>query len=115
MKRLSSFCISDPPGPPVITERIPDMLSISVSWAKPLNDGGKMVLDYKIVLLDVNKKEQKLLKGITGNAYTLQDLRQNRNYTIIIYARNDVGYGKPANVTISTLEAGEISNLHLVG
>ncbi|XP_074633212.1 uncharacterized protein LOC141891999 isoform X2 [Acropora palmata] len=94
-----------PPGPPVITERIPDMLSISVSWAKPLNDGGKMVLDYKIVFLDVNKKEQKLLKGITGNAYTLQDLRQNRNYTIIIYARNDVGYGKPANVTISTLEA----------
>lgn len=91
------------------------MLSISVSWTKPVNDGGKMVLDYKIVLLDFNKKEQKLLKGITGNAYTLQDLRQNRNYTIIIYARNDVGYGKPANITIPTLEAGEISNLHLVG
>ena len=110
IKRLCFFCISDPPGPPVRIEPMPYMLSISVSWIKPLDDGGKMVLDYKIVLLDDNKRELKLFTRITANPYTLQNLRQNRNYTIIIYARNDIGYGKPANVTISTLEAGEISN-----
>ena len=49
-----------------------------------------------------------MLSGIKQNKYILQNLKHNRTYTLLLQAGNVVGYGKPANVTVSTLQAGKL-------
>ena len=102
------FHISVPPGPPVINKLVPDILSISATWNRSRDDGGSPILDYKITLFEVNADKQQRQSVVTGNNYTLRSLKHNRTYKIVIQARNVVGYGKSANATVATLEAGKI-------
>ena len=101
------FHVSVPPGPPVIKELTSDFLSISATWNRSRDDGGSPILAYRITLLDANKKEQQMQSGIKQNKYTFQNLKHNRTYTILLQAGNIVGYGKLANVSVSTLQAGK--------
>lgn len=102
-----------PPGPPVIKKLVPDMLSISMTWNKPRDDGGSIVLDYMITLLDANKTQRQMRNEITDSNYTIQNVKQNKTYMILIRARNVVGYGEPTNATVSTLEAARPVILHI--
>ena len=60
-----------------------------------------------ITLLDTNRRVLQQHNGIKRTSYTLENLQQNRTYTLMLQARNIAGYGKSANVTVATLEAGK--------
>ena len=96
--------ILDPPGQPIISKLVPDMLSISVHWNKSRNNGGSDILDHRIRLLDAENKEEQVYQGIRKNYFSLRNLRRNRTYVIVLQSRNVIGYGKEKNVTVSTLE-----------
>ena len=102
---FGSFSV--PPGPPVFSKLEPAMLSINIAWNRSRDDGGSPTLDYRIILLDANKNRIQVRSGINENNYTVRNVKHNRTYVILLQARNVVGYGNPANVTVSTLEAGQ--------
>ena len=51
--------------------------------------------------------------AITRTSLVIENLARNRTYIAEIQARNEVGYGKTANVTATTLLAGKGSLDHL--
>ena len=83
-------------------------MSISATWNRSRDNGGSPVLDYNITLLEANSSVQQSQSGIRETFYTLRHLRQNRTYTLLLQARNVVGYGNSANATVSTLAAGKM-------
>ena len=83
------------------------MLAFNVSWNAPRDNGGSRVLDYNITLLDVNRRVLQQRNGVKQTSVTMQNLRQNRTYIIVLQARNIVGYGESVNGTVKTLEAGK--------
>lgn len=83
------------------------MLEFNVTWNAPQDNGGSIVLDYKITLLYANKSLLQQHSGIKNTWFTLKNLQQNRTYIFILQAKNVVGYGEPSNVSVSTLEAGK--------
>lgn len=105
---VDSDYISVLPSAPMINKIFPEMLSIKVTWNRSLDDGGSPILDYRITIIDMNNV-QRATSRIHENNFTLQNLRQNRTYRILIQARNVVGYGNSANASVSTLEAGKNS------
>lgn len=84
-----------------------DIRTITVTWNASFDNGGSPILDYMVTLLDANNNVQQKPAGIREHNYTLQNLKHNRTYTIFVQARNAIGYGKSANATVSTLEAGK--------
>ena len=82
------------------------MRSITTTWNRSRNDGGSPILDHRITLLDWKNNVKYNQSGIKENNYTIYNLHQNRNYTVVLEARNLIGYSKPANVTFWTLKAG---------
>ena len=103
-KRFTFRHILDPPGQPIISKLVRDMLSISVHWNKSRDNGGSDILDHRIRLFDAENKEQQVHQGIRNNYFSLRNLRRNRTYVIVLQSRNVIGYGKEKNVTVSTLE-----------
>lgn len=104
---------SDTPSPPIINTMEPALFSITTTWNISLDEGGSPVLDYRIILLDMNNHVLRNQSGKTETYYTIQDLKHNTTYIIYIQARNVVGYGKTVNRTVLTLAAGK-SLTHLV-
>ncbi|KAL9965834.1 hypothetical protein ACROYT_G029686 [Oculina patagonica] len=94
-----------PPGPPVIDKFTPNVLALNVTWNSSRDNGGSPVLDYRITLLYVNKSILQQQSGINVNYFTLHNLQQNRTYIFIVRARNVIGYGESANISVTTLEA----------
>ncbi|KAL9965831.1 hypothetical protein ACROYT_G029682 [Oculina patagonica] len=93
------------PGPPVIDKFTPNVLAFNVTWNTSRDNSGSPVLDYRITLLYVNKSILQQQSGIKVTYFTLHNLQQNRTYIFIVRARNVVGYGVSANVSVTTLEA----------
>ena len=102
----SFIYISDPPSPPALKTVIPELWSISATWNGSLFDGGSPVLDYKLTLLDSKNIVRQNQSEIRQTNYTFFNLQQNRNYVIILQARNAIGYSKPSNYSVWTLKAG---------
>lgn len=109
VKRFTFRHISDPPGQPIISKLVRDMLSISVHWNKSRDNGGSDILDHRITLVDEETKVPQVHQGIRNNYFILRNLRQNRTYVIVLQSRNVIGYGKEKNVTVSTLEGGKLN------
>ena len=107
IKLILSFHTPDPPSPPVIKKFTANVLALNVTWGTPLYNGGSPILDYNTTLLDMNRTVLKQEKGIKRTSITFKDVQQNRTYIFVVQARNVVGYGKSANASVTTLEAGK--------
>lgn len=107
VKLIFPFRISDPPGPPVIKKFTANVLALNVTWSPSRDNGGSPIVDYNTTLLDVNKTMLQQHRGIRTTSITLQNVQQNRTYIFVVQARNVVGYGKSANASVTTLEAGK--------
>ncbi|XP_067052262.1 fibronectin type III domain-containing protein 3B-like [Acropora muricata] len=83
----------------------PELWSISVTWQGLQYDGGSPVLDYKLTLLDSNNIVQQNQSQIRGTNHTFFNLQQNRQYNIVLEARNAIGYSKPSNNIVRTRKA----------
>ena len=64
-------------------------------------------MDYNTTLLDVNMTVVQQHRGIKRTSITFQNVQQNGTYIFVVQARNVVGYGKSANASVTTLEAGK--------
>lgn len=93
------------PSPPIINTMKPALFSITTTWNISLDEGGSPVLDYRIILLDMNNQVLRNRSGNTETNCTIQNLKHNTTYIIYIQARNVVGYGKAVNRTVLTLAA----------
>lgn len=98
--------ISVPPSRPAFKIVTPELWSISVTWQGLQYDGGSPVLDYKLTLLDSNNIVQQNQSQIRGTNHTFFNLQQNRQYNIVLEARNVIGYSKPSNNIVRTRKAG---------
>lgn len=64
-------------------------------------------MDYNTTLLDVNRTVLQQNNGTKTTSTTFENVQQNRTYIFVVQARNVVGYGKSANASVTTLEAGK--------
>ena len=91
------------------------MFSLEISWNSSDQDANNIkLLDYRITLIDgTTLKQVFTYTAITRTSLVIENLARNRTYIAEIQARNEVGYGKTANVTATTLLAGKGSLDHL--
>ena len=113
---MSSFMdvfFTDPPDAPYMTV-VPCVMSLNVTWRSSVEASIIRILDYRIKLFDaITLKRVRQFNGITSSSKSIGDLKRNRTYIVIIQARNEVGYGKSANTSATTLLEGTTNHSHL--
>jgi hypothetical protein len=75
--------------------------SITLRWTEPVIDGGSPVIGY---LLEINTKP--LLDTINTYA-VITGLKNNTQYVVKVYAKNNVGYGIVSTKVITTKKRGK--------
>lgn len=98
--------ISVPPSRPAFKVVTPELRSISVTWHGSLYDGGSPVLDYKLTLFDSKNIVEQNQSQIRGMNHTYFNLQQNREYIVVLEARNAIGYSNPSKYFVRTRKAG---------
>ena len=97
---------TDPPDPPYMTV-VSSVLSLNVTWSSSVQENIIRILDYRIkVFDDITLKRVRQYNRITSSSLVIENLKRNRTYIVIIQARNEVGYGKSANISATTLLTG---------
>ena len=89
------FCSSsEAPGSPTVTVKV-EATSITVRWTKPADDGGSPITAYRVLILRGNTKiENRNITDMSVNHQFIGSLSKSTNYTIKVFARNDVFEGK---------------------
>ena len=113
---MSSFIhvsFTDPPHPPYITA-VSSVLSLNITWNSSVKENIIRILDYRIKVMDgITRKRVRQYNEITTSSLVIENLKRNRTYIVMIQARIEVGYGKSANITATTLLAGKVNHSRL--
>ena len=83
--------------------------SLTLSWLPPGEDGGSIITDYNVTVVN-GTEDGLLLESVpTGgnNTVRITSLKSNTTYTVHIRARNSAGGGLPAVVNVTTEELSE--------
>lgn len=90
------------------------MLALNVTWNSSLRDVNNIkILDYTIKIFDGTiLREEYTAVGRTS--LVAKNLARNRTYVVVIQARNEVGFGETANITATTLLAGDVFSRYVV-
>uniref|UniRef100_A0A3B5Q6D6 Titin n=1 Tax=Xiphophorus maculatus TaxID=8083 RepID=A0A3B5Q6D6_XIPMA len=98
----SYYKASDPkykPGAPAYVNVIDSTkTSITVSWGKPLSDGGSTIQGYIVEVCKAEEEEWKMVTPPTGlrvNKYEIPKLTEGQEYKIQVCALNKMGVGEP--------------------
>lgn len=106
--------LSDPPRAPFIAV-VPNVLSLNVTWFSSIEDNGIKIYDYFVKVVDyVSNRLVQEYKKVQKTSLVIDKLMRNRTYFVAIQARNEVGYGKPSNVSATTLLAGTTRTFYRV-
>ena len=99
----SYFKASDPkykPGAPAYVNVIDSTkTSITVSWGKPMSDGGSAIQGYIVEVCKAEEEEWTMVTPTTGlrvNKYEITKLTEGQEYKIQVCALNKMGVGEPA-------------------
>ena len=95
---------SEAPGSPTVTVDI-EATSITVRWTKPADDGGSPITAYRVLILQGNRKIRN--QNITKLSINIGGLIKSTNYTVKLFARNNVFEGKATEKKIQTKYEGE--------
>ena len=102
----SSYKACDPkykPGAPVYVNVIDSTkTSITVSWGKPLSDGGSAIQGYIVEVCKAEEEEWTMVTPPTGlrvNKYEISKLTEGQEYKIQVCALNKLGVGEPTAIS----------------
>ena len=73
--------------------------SLTVSWGKPLTDGGSAIQGYIVEVCKAEQEEWAMVTPPTGlrvNKYEITKLTEGQEYKIQVCALNKLGVGEPA-------------------
>lgn len=92
--------------------------SITVSWGKPLSDGGSVIQGYIVEVCKAEEEEWTMVTPPTGlrvNKYEITKLTEGQEYKIQVCALNKLGVGEPAVLsgTAKPEERVEPPEIHL--
>uniref|UniRef100_A0A669D936 Titin n=1 Tax=Oreochromis niloticus TaxID=8128 RepID=A0A669D936_ORENI len=92
--------------------------SITVSWGKPLSDGGSVIQGYIVEVCKAEEEEWIMVTPPTGlrvNKYEITKLTEGQEYKIQVCALNKLGVGEPAVLsgTAKPEERVEPPEIHL--
>ena len=94
------------PGSPTITMKT-EATSITVTWTKPVDDGGSPITAYRALILRSNTTiEDKNVSDMSVKHQDVGRLNKSTNYTIKLFARNYVFEGKATETKIQTKYEG---------
>ena len=104
---MDLFCSSsEAPGSPAVTVKV-EATSITVRWTKPADDGGSPITAYRVLILRGNTKiENRNITDMSVNHQFIGSLSKRTNYTIKVFARNDVFEGKATERKFQTKYEG---------
>lgn len=92
-----TFCYSDTPAPPSMP-RITDTTkhSISMTWTRPMYDGGSDVTGYVVEILEEGTEQwyRATTKALKTNQYVAAGLAANKKYQFRVAAINSKGTGE---------------------
>lgn len=98
-KAVDTIFQPGPPGNPRVLDTTKS--SITLSWNKPVYDGGSEITGYMVETCLPEEDEwtiQTPKKGWTATSFTITNLKENQEYKINICATNCEGVGEPAAV-----------------
>uniref|UniRef100_A0A8C6NPH3 Titin n=1 Tax=Nothobranchius furzeri TaxID=105023 RepID=A0A8C6NPH3_NOTFU len=88
------------PGAPAYVNVIDSTkTSITVSWGKPLSDGGSAIQGYIVEMCKAEEEEWTMVTPPTGlrvNKYEIPKLAEGQEYKVQVCALNKIGVGEPA-------------------
>lgn len=73
--------------------------SISLSWKKPISDGGSYITAYVLELSEGEDKWRQIHKGKEAS-HTSSELTEGKEYTFRVKALNESGEGPPTELTV---------------
>lgn len=91
---------SEQPGP--VTEfkaQKTTKSTISLSWKKPISDGGSYITAYVLELSEGEDKWRQIHKGKEAS-HTIGELTEGKEYTFRVKALNESGEGPPTELTV---------------
>uniref|UniRef100_A0A3P8SYB0 Titin n=1 Tax=Amphiprion percula TaxID=161767 RepID=A0A3P8SYB0_AMPPE len=107
------------PGAPAYVNVIDSTkTSITVSWGKPLSDGGSTIQGYIVEVCKAEEEQWTMVTPPTGlrvNKYEITKLTEGQEYKIQVCALNKLGVGEPASLsgTAKPEERVEPPEIHL--
>uniref|UniRef100_A0A8C5C8N8 Titin n=1 Tax=Gadus morhua TaxID=8049 RepID=A0A8C5C8N8_GADMO len=91
------------PGAPVYVNLIDSTKSsLTVSWGKPLSDGGTAIQGYVVEVCKVEEEQWTMVTPPTGlrvNKYEISKLTEGQEYKIQVCALNKLGVGEPTAIS----------------
>lgn len=117
---------SEPPGPPTNLKVVDTTkTSITLSWGKPVYDGGAPIIGYVVEMRpkkpdtspDEGWKRCNAAAQLVRMEFTVTSLDENQEYEFRVCAQNQVGIGRPAELkeAVKPKEIlGEVLFYHLI-
>ena len=101
--RLLFFLPTGKPGKPKINFTDVQASYIRVKWTPPVDDGGSPVIDYRVIVDGASGKNR---PPVTGTETLIEQLMPGKSYSVILSARNVVGYGESETFPFTTRTKG---------
>ena len=90
-----SFTVPDPPSPPRVIDW--NASCVTITWERPLHDGGSRIQGYKIEYREVNDSSWRINDFLVkDNTYQVYSLIPGHEYEFKVRAQNAAGLSKPS-------------------
>jgi titin len=83
------------PGEPTALANVPTVtnaIQVGLEWTAPSEDGGSVVIDYKVLYGEQTGSYNNEIAGITTTSFTVIGLTTGTVYKFKVQARNEYGY-----------------------
>ncbi len=97
------------PSPPMYVEAVPGRRSARVSWVAPINDGGRPIVGYTVLL---DGRGQSTVAGPEDRSLVLDDLAVGEPHVFSVVARNDLGPSVPAASQTVVPDSGVVAGTY---